>query len=112
MFSLNLLTLILIIIFLEMSHCVALAGLKFRILLPQPCELVGSHECVTLLSFDYYGVELVSANASGVSFLLLPACCIFSCFSLPLVGGADPSLNKPFIREGIWDCTEQFRTQP
>lgn len=93
MFSLNLLTLILIIIFLEMSHCVALAGLKFRILLPQPCELVGSHECVTLLSFDYYGVELVSANASGVSFLLLPALLHFQLFLIATGGRSGPFLK-------------------
>lgn len=65
--------------------------------------------CLTQdVSFDCYGMKLVSTNDSGVSFLLLRALPRFQLFLIAL-GGADPSLNKPLIREDIRDCTEYFK---
>lgn len=65
--------------------------------------------CLTRdVSFDCYRMKLVSTNDSGVSFLLLLALPPFQLFPIAL-GGADPFLNKPLIREDIRSCTEYFK---
>lgn len=65
--------------------------------------------CLTQdVSFECYGMKLVSTNDNGVSFLLLLALPRFQLFLIAL-GGADPFLNKPLIREDIQDCTEYFK---
>lgn len=53
-------------------------------------------------------MKLVLANDSGGSLLMLLALPRFQLFLIAL-GGADPFLNKPFIREDVRDCTEYFK---
>lgn len=55
---------------------------------------------------------LISQNEIGLTkWDLLPAPLALTYLQLFLIalGGTDPFLNKPFIREDIWDCTEYFK---